>query len=455
MPFKSLLQSITLLLVLTACTTVPQAERKNALTLSENATPPPILFSKLKLDIPPGTDLGNVSDYGIGDPLWFSVPANRNILRRGLSHKELSRVFNDVLEGQGYDVVRHLDLTFEEEIENEFLRTEYRVGGKIIDAKMDANYDHGERIGTFVYGAEGYKGDLYLKIEWSVFDALRRKTVYKTITEGSGKNPHADNEGLTLMVNAAFEMAAHNLAADQGFHDLIARGIKPENYPPKKKSDDRPLMFESDEVVTLDAPPLSRKPMTSLIKSAQNNTVLVQAGAGHGSGFFITKDGHILTNNHVVGNAQRVRIVTSGKKEKLIAQVLRTDAARDVALLKLEEVPKDLKIQLMPVRLDWPAVSEEIFALGAPKNTRLQDTLSKGIVSAHREKYRFVGGNENFIQGDVPIHGGNSGGPLFDGKGNIVGISVAGLYMHEGKRSSDLNLFIPVAEALERLNIQY
>ena len=454
-PFKSLLQTITLLLAITACTSVPQAERKDAITLAETAHPAPIVFSKLRLDLPAGTDVGSISDFGVNDSIWYSVPANRSFLNKGISTKELSRVFNNVLEGQGYDVVRYLDMTFQEEIENEFLRTEYRISGKIIDAKMDANYDNHERIGIFIYGDEGYKGELYLKIEWSVFDALRRKTVYKTTTEGTGKNPYANSDGVTMMVNSAFEMATHNLAADNGFHNLIARGIGPENYPPKKKHDNRPLLFEPDEKLTIDAPPLSRKSMTNTINAAQKNAVLVQAGTGHGSGFFISNEGHIITNNHVVGNAQRVRIVTSGKAEKLIAQVLRTDTARDVALLKLENIPDDFKIQLMPLRLDWPKVSEDIYALGAPKSTRLEGTLSKGIVSAHRKNYRFVGGKENFIQGDVPIHGGNSGGPLYDARGNIIGISVIGMYMHEGKRSSDLNLFIPIGEALDRLGIGY
>ncbi len=454
-PFKTLLQFVTLLFVISACTQIPQAGYKNAITIAENAHPSPILFSKLKLGLPAGSDVGTVSDFGLDQTLWFSVPANRSVLQKGLSKKELSRVFNDALEGQGYDVVRHLDLTFDEEVENEFLRTQYKIGGKIIDAKMNANYDSRGRIGNIVYGREGLRGELYLKIEWSVYDALRRTTVYKTVTEGTGESTHPDAEGMILIVNAAFAVAAHNLAADEGFHNLITKGIKPNNYPPKKKHDDRPLKYKADEDVSLNAPPLSTSSITKNIDKADKNSVLVQAGAGHGSGFFITKDGHILTNNHVVGNAQRVRIVTSGKKDKLVAQVLRVDRARDVALLKLEDMPKDLNITLMPVRLDWPAVSEDIYALGAPKSTRLQGSLSKGIVSAHRKDYKTLGSRENFIQGDVPIHGGNSGGPLFDAHGNIIGISVIGLYMHEGKRSADLNLFIPVREALDRLGITY
>ena len=397
--------------------------------------------------------MGRVSDFALTSSAWFSKPANRRLLQAGIEKEELNRVFNDVLEGQGYDVVRYLDLTFDEEIENEYLRTEYRVGGKIIDAKTDTHYKEGERVGDIVFGNEGFKGDLYLKIEWSVFDALRRTTVYKTVTEGTGKQAHSNIDGLTLMMNAAFEMAVHNLGADEGFHNLLVKGIKPPDWRNTKKAEQRPLMFETDEEIVLDALPLSRKDFTDVAQAAQNNVVMVQAGAGHGSGFFITRQGHILTNQHVVGNAARVRVVTAGKKEKLIAQVLRVDSARDVALLKLEESPEDLNIALRPLLFDWPKVSEDIYAIGAPQRSALQDTVSKGIVSAHRKNFKRIGTRQDFIQGDVPIHGGNSGGPLLDKHGNIVGISVIGLHMPETKTSADLNLFITVQSALDALNI--
>lgn len=454
-PFKSFFQCVSILLILGACTQIPQAGYKDANLVPEDVHTPPILFSNLRVDIPAGHDFGRVSDFGVLEANWFSVPANRRVLQEGMSREELSRVFNDVLEGQGYDVVRYLDLTFEDEIENEYLRTEYRVGGKIIDAKMDVDYNDADGVGPIILNRPGERGELYLKIKWSVYDALRRNTVYSIVTEGTGEQKRSNPDGLVLMVNAAFEVAAHNLAADQGFHDLMVKGIKPEGWKPKKKQDDRPLKYEGNEEVELNALPLSREPFPKDIKPAQKNAVLVQAGAGHGSGFFITKEGHILTNRHVVGNAQRVRIVTHGYKKKMVAQVLRVDAGRDVALLKVEEMPDDLKIQLMPIRLDWPKVSEEIYAFGAPQSVRLHSTLSKGIVSAHRKGYRVLGTRENFIQGDVSIHGGNSGGPLYDAYGNIVGISVIALHVDESRQTSDLNLFIPIQEGLDRLGISY
>ena len=250
------------------------------------------MFAKLRLDIPVGSKIGTLNDNSVAGISLLAVPADRRLLQRGIDNTELSRVFNNVLEGQGYDVVRHLDMTFDEEIENELLRTEYRVSGKIIDAKTNIMNQGRALIGDSVgIGSGGYRGELYIKVEWSVFDALQRKTIYKTVTEGTGEQSQANPDGLVLLMNAAFEMAAHNLGADEDFYDLFARGVQPPNWRDTAKRDQRPLMYEADEMVELQSRPLSRTPFLKQTKTIQQTAVLVQGGAGHGSGFFITKNG--------------------------------------------------------------------------------------------------------------------------------------------------------------------
>ena len=180
-------------------------------------------------------------------------------------------------------------------------------------------------------------------------------------------------------------------------------------------------------------------------------TVMVEGGIGHGSGFFISKQGYILTNSHVIGEALRVRIVSADKEEKMIAEVLRRDPARDVALLKLEELPDDLDITALPIQTTWPNIGSDVYAIGAPVARQLQDTVTKGIVSAHRKNFRLLGTKQNLIQADIDIHGGNSGGPLLDQYGNIAGLSVAGYGAND--TGIGLNLFVPIGEALQRLDI--
>ncbi len=126
-----------------------------------------------------------------------------------------------------------------------------------------------------------------------------------------------------------------------------------------------------------------------------------------------------------------------------IGRVLRRDAARDVAVVQVDEESR----HALPIRMRPVAPSEDVYALGAPIARELARTLSKGIVSALRT-YK---SGRRAIQADVDVHGGNSGGPLMDSSGNVVGITYAGY--SDSAYSSGLNLFVPIADALETLNI--
>ncbi len=441
---------------MTSCTNVQRVEYAQSLEHPEDAHPAPIKFGKLKTRLPVGAEIGIhrtkcfLSFYDVG----------RHYLKENIKQDLIDDIFAETLEAQGFDVVSRLNTIFDEEYENEFLRSEYKIGAKIIDAQIDTCETPNYLFGMFPFkplylGIGGFSGKLYLKIEWAVFDSLRRKVVYKTVTEGYVNRKAKNKEGVILMVNEAFSMAAHNLAADKNFHDLIFYGTKPpQDWRKKKKKESRPRIFSPREDVTIFNKALSKTPLTQHIERSGKVAVLVQAGTGHGSGFFITKQGHIITNAHVVGDAMRVRVVSAGNDKKMIAEVLRKSDKRDVALLKLEEIPEDLDIVTLPIRAEFPRVSEEIYAIGAPEHRRLQDTVSGGIVSSIRKNFRVFGTKMDFIQGDIVIRGGNSGGALLDGNGNIIGITVAGMYLEIGEGDSGLNLFIPINDALRYLNIE-
>ena len=137
---------------------------------------------------------------------------------------------------------------------------------------------------------------------------------------------------------------------------------------------------------------------------------------GLGSGFIVRSDGIILTNAHVVRDAQHVTVKLADHREYK-AKVLGIDTATDVAVLKIDA--RDLPT----VRLadsDQLAVGDYVLAIGAPYG--LEETATAGIVSA---KGRSLPGNSYvpFIQTDVAVNPGNSGGPLFDAHGQVVGIN--------------------------------
>lgn len=139
-----------------------------------------------------------------------------------------------------------------------------------------------------------------------------------------------------------------------------------------------------------------------------------------GSGVIIDKQGHVLTNAHVIDGANVIEVLVSTSKKKLRAKVLGVDAKTDLALLKL-----DGNVALVPLNLgdsDALRVGDAVIAIGNPFG--YSHTVTSGIISA---KGRVIGNGpyDNFLQTDASIHPGNSGGPLIDTRGRVIGINTA------------------------------
>lgn len=157
-----------------------------------------------------------------------------------------------------------------------------------------------------------------------------------------------------------------------------------------------------------------------------------------GSGFFIDTRGYLLTNHHVIssevdpayeGYSRLYVRLPEAPKEKIPAKVIGWDTILDIALLKVEYTPKYV-FSLTDTEL---GPGERIFAIGSPGG--LESTITSGIVSATDRRLLQLG---DTTQIDVPINHGNSGGPLIDERGNVVGVVFAGLEAFEG-----INFAIP------------
>ena len=160
---------------------------------------------------------------------------------------------------------------------------------------------------------------------------------------------------------------------------------------------------------------------------------------GQGSGFIVSSDGLVLTNAHVVRDAKQVTVKLSDRRE-FTAKVLGSDPATDVAVLKVDAKG------LPTVTLGNPssvAVGDWVLAIGAPYG--FEQSATQGIVSA---KGRSLPGDGvvPFIQTDAAVNPGNSGGPLFDASGRVVGIN-AQIYSRSGGFQG-LSFAIPVDVAL-------
>src|SRR5262249_14854504 len=147
------------------------------------------------------------------------------------------------------------------------------------------------------------------------------------------------------------------------------------------------------------------------------------------------------TNEHVVDGTDHVKVILESGQE-LEGTVIAADPQRDVALVKV--APAGLRG--LPLRATRLEIGDEVYAVGSPLLEQLSGTVSKGIVSAYRS---FDG--LDYIQSDVTTAEGSSGGPLLDGHGNVVGITVSGFT--EAEAPAGVNLFIPIGDALRALGI--
>jgi putative serine protease PepD len=178
------------------------------------------------------------------------------------------------------------------------------------------------------------------------------------------------------------------------------------------------------QVTVSDAQPASSDgnlSVQSIYRLAYKGTVEITAGQGQGSGFVYDAGGHIVTNEHVVDGASSVSVrFWNGKT--LTARVMGTDASTDLAVLKVDAPAS----QLFPLSLGDSSnlvVGDQVVAIGSPFG--LEGTVTSGIVSAlHRE---MTSPNhfaiDNSIQTDAAINHGNSGGPLLNAQGKVVGVN--------------------------------
>ena len=137
---------------------------------------------------------------------------------------------------------------------------------------------------------------------------------------------------------------------------------------------------------------------------------------GEGSGFIVSADGVILTNAHVVSDAEEVVVKLADRRE-FIAKVLGTDKRTDIAVLKIEA--RDLKVAPTTASTP-PQVGEWVLAIGSPFG--FESTVTAGVISATRRSLP-GDGSVSFIQTDAAVNPGNSGGPLINMRGEVIGIN--------------------------------
>jgi serine protease Do len=165
-------------------------------------------------------------------------------------------------------------------------------------------------------------------------------------------------------------------------------------------------------------------PAVVVIQTQEKTPVMTREGVRHsrakgiGTGVIISADGLVLTAAHVVGGADKIRVMLKDERKRT-ARVIASIGSADLALIQIEDAPKDLPF--IPLGdSDKIEIGEQVFVIGTPYG--LDHTLTVGYLSGRRIMKNTPFGDIEFLQTDAAINQGNSGGPLFNRKGELIGI---------------------------------
>ena len=293
---------------------------------------------------------------------------------------------------------------------------------------------HGDFCGRRTAFDQGISGSASIEIDWQLYSTIERKTLARVHTSGDAKSGGSQKSFSGVLITAMDDCLRKCAASDE-FKGLIST-----------RQAATAAAAPSGTLATKTAISLtgSAKAQPMRISDAVGSVVLVLSGEGHGSGFLVSSDGYLLTAQHVVGSDKYVKIRWSDGLEG-VGEVIRTDKRRDVALIKTDPRGR----QPLALHRVAPQPGETVFAIGAPLDVKFQSTVTRGVASANRIMDGF-----SFIQSDVTISPCNSGGPLLDEKGEVIGI--CDLTFRPGGEDvpSGINYFVPIDDALRFLSAE-
>ena len=305
--------------------------------------------------------------------------------------------------------------------------SDYQVAAIITDMHVQACV-YLQNFLNFVAGDT--RGDGSMTINWQVYSPLKKEVVARVTTSGTAKLDKSVPGGYQRLVTEAFASNARQLVASAEFRTAM-NATKPSAHDL--------LQPAKNDTISLSG---SLKAPKRPVADAESSVVTILTGSGSGSGALVSDDGYILTDAHVVGDEKEVRVRWSDGIET-VAQVIRAAKDRDIALIKTN--PRDRSP--LPVKRGVVTPGQRVFAIGSPKGKAFQGTVSSGVISADRTIRGL-----RFIQSDVSISPGSSGGPLLDENGSVIGFT--DLFFLNEDRPAGLNFFIPVGDAMDFLNLE-
>lgn len=263
------------------------------------------------------------------------------------------------------------------------------------------------------------------KITWVILDYFRVPQDSIIIQSESDLFSSLDESDEEASLNNAIEYNLIKLLADERFKNILNSKSENKNI--------EPFIYKSIPYVS--------KNLNQLVKGA----VTIQTDKkSHGSGFFISPDGYIITNYHVVANNDNVKVITN-TGVKYDGKVIRTSPIYDVALIKVDAYQAE-HMNFSNIEIDNIQLGTDASTIGTPNSIELGQSVAKGIISGVRPV-----NNLHYIQTTIPINAGNSGGALLDSNGKVIGVVTAKLI---GVGIEGIAFAVPTKYIFEGLNIK-
>jgi len=373
---------------------------------------------RLKISILQGDEMG-FNSYG-----WFCanrqpLTANENYIKNYGAY--LTSVATQELKRLGYPLAGKGQATaFDVDVN---AAPDFRIGGILTEAKHELCWLDNK--------AEGW---VHYKIDWALFSEKKQKVVYQATAEGLS----ASKDKVLELPKRAIVSSLSNFLSSPAIMEAL-KATEPTPAQPAAAASGAAGMAEAAPgTVALKGVAVAGGGALKNQAQLRNAVVTLETASGSGSGFFINKDGHLLTNAHVVKGAKYARIKLQNG-DKAVAEVIKVNEQADVALLKTALTDSDALALRTGAALE---VGSDVYAIGSPLGV-LNNSMTRGVLSADR-----VLQGRRVLQSDAAVTFGSSGGPLLDGDGRVVAITRGGVESGKG-----FNFFIPIEEALKALQI--
>jgi S1-C subfamily serine protease len=378
-----------------------------------------LAVDKIKVSILQGDDIG-------GNALgWFcsnrqALSANENLLKSAGPY--LTSVATQELKRLGYPLAGKGKATaFDVDVN---AAPDFRIGGILTEIKQE--------VCSEAFKSEGW---VHYKIDWALFSEKQQKVVYQASTEGLA----VSKEKIPDLHKRAIVSSLGNFLSSPSVLDALKANGAPAAAPaPATVSAAGAESSVPVTTINLKGTPAASGGALKNQAQLRNAVVTLETASGSGSGFFIDKNGHLLTNAHVVNGVKFARIKLQNG-DKAVAEVLKVNEQTDVALLKTTLTDGDA----LALRSGAPLeVGSDVYAIGSPLGV-LNNSMTRGVLSADR-----VLQGRRVLQSDAAVTFGSSGGPLLDAEGRVIAITRGGVESGKG-----FNFFIPIEEALKALQL--